>query len=463
MSKQEFFSLIDSGKISEAVNFAISSKIDRHIFFAALGDYFTSVKNYDLAKHFYVISLKESSNPFAQFGLGNLLLSNGLVKESISFFVDSSKSDTHSISSLLKIGMAERLLGNIKGSLAAYLLAKNKGYDKFIVDVNIAVLLSDMGEFESAGKYYERAISKAPDDPKAKFNYSLHLLSLGDFKKGFEYYESRPWCFRGYGEEWIGQKGKNVLILAEQGYGDLIQFSRFIPEVKQISNKVALSCDRKLWSFLSNLGLNEFFDLEDDSLKKANIIYSHYCRVLSIPFLMSLDIENHNFTPIPVDKSTIPFKTKKALRIGLCWQGGKRNHAEMIFNDKKRSVELGLLNPILELENVEFYSLQKDWKEPHPKIIDRMNECNNFLDTASLVENMDLVISVDTAVAHLSASIGKPVWMLSRLGGCWRWGNQGEETFWYPSMKIFRQTEMDDWSSVIDKVKNELVLFLNSR
>lgn len=467
MSRQEFFHLVSGGFISEAINFAISSGTDKDIFFAALGDHFFESKQIDLARSFYIQSLREFPNPYAQFGLGRLLLSEGMIKESIPFLLEASKSDAHAVGSLLKLGMAERLLGNIERSLSAYLLARNKGYDRFIIDVNIAVLLSDMGDFETAGMYYERAMSKAPDDPRARFNYSLHLLSLGEFKLGLEYYESRPWCFRGFGKEWSGEKGQRVLVLSEQGYGDLIQFSRFITEVKRVSEKVALACDPKMFSLFSSIGIDDFFDLDESSLKSAGELYPRYCRVMSIPFLMSLDPSSVNFKPFSVDYARASrwrssLKTDGLLKVGLCWQGGKRNHSEMIFNDRKRSIDLDFFEPILGIDGLEFHSLQKDWKEPHPRITDRMGECDDFLDTASFIDSMDLVISVDTAVAHLAASMGKPVWMLSRLGGCWRWGNHGEDTFWYPSMRIFRQTKMDDWSQAIEQVKNNLVFLLKN-
>lgn len=132
----------------------------------------------------------------------------------------------------------------------------------------------------------------------------------------------------------------------------------------------------------------------------------------------------------------------------------------MIFNDKKRSMNLEFLNPLLSMKGVQFYSLQK---EPHPRIIDLMPGCGDFLDAASLISCMDLVISVDTAVAHVAGSIGTPVWMFSRLGGCWRWGNTGESTFWYPSMTIFRQEAMDDWSSAVDKARSRLAGLVSDR
>jgi hypothetical protein len=182
---------------------------------------------------------------------------------------------------------------------------------------------------------------------------------------------------------------------------------------------------------------------------------------------MSLDPRKSNPSRFTLNPERVSFwkdsLESDVLKVGICWQGGKRNHSEMIFNDRRRSISLSLIEPILGVDGVNFYSLQKDWKEPHPKINDLMGSCGDFLDCAALVSNMDLVISVDTAVAHLAASLGRPTWVLSRLGGCWRWGNDSEHTFWYPSVRIFRQKLLDDWSPTIEKVKESLVQILSSR
>lgn len=464
-----FLKLLEESRISDAVQFVSSLKANRQIFLAALGDHFMQSGDLRSARRFYSESISVSPNPAAEFGIGNVLLSEGALKECLPFFFRSAAADTHRIASLLKIGMAERLLGNIKASLRAYLAAKNGGYDKYVLDVNLATLLSDMGEFSLAGEYYEKAMTKAPDNDKVRFNYSLHLLSMGELSKGMAYYESRPWCYKGFGKEWMGEKGKSVLVLSEQGYGDLIQFSRFLYDLSGISDSVALSCDKNMSGLVRSLGIvNETIDMNEDSLRAASERYPHYCRIMSVPFRMGLDIKARPPSGFVPDEGRISFWESRlagddGLKVGLCWQGGKRKHSEMMFNDRKRSVDLSLFRDVLDVEGVHFYSLQKDWKEPHPKIKDYMGECGDFLDTGTFIKNMDLVISVDTAIAHLSASLGKPVWMLSRLGGCWRWGNHGSDTFWYPTMRILRQSSIDDWSSVMKEVKESLAKIVGER
>jgi len=464
--KNKFLNLLSESRISEAKEIAYGVTKDKELFLASLGDYFFNTGDLNSALSFYSDSIAENPNPAAQFGVGEILLYQGKIKESVAFFLSAAGKESHRIRSLLKIGIAERLLGNIKASLTAYRLLQKIGYDKAVLYVNIATLLCDLGQYEEADHYYELAISKAPDDAKVRFNYSLHLLAKGDFDNGLKYYESRPWCVRASGPEWLGEPGKRVLVLAEQGFGDLVHFSRFITDAKSISESVALACDPSLFRLFSGLGIDELFDLDSESIKAASSKYPHYCRIMSIPYLMSLDVRSRSNPNLKSDPERVGFwqdliGSGEGLRVGLCWQGGKRNHSEMIFNDRKRSVNLNVLEPVLQTPGVKFFSLQKDWKEPHPRIIDLMDHCRDFADTASLIANMDLVISVDTAVAHVAGAIGKPVWMLARLGGCWRWGNFGSETFWYPSMTIYRQTVMDDWTTVSGNVARSLADLVN--
>ena len=468
LEKLKFLKLLESGEVSSAVEVALSVESEREIFLAALGDHFLERRNLNMAKAFYSESVAQRSNPAAEFGMGSVLLEEGEPEESLKYFRSASRHDRYLVKCLLKMGRASRLLGDIEGALGFYVAASERGYDKFVLYFNIATLLCDMGRHDEAGRYYERGISLAPEDDKARFNYSLHLLSLGDFARGLEYYESRPWCFVGFGSRWSGEREKKVLVLSEQGYGDLIHFSRFLPALKSVSDKVALACDENVSGLLRTTGcVDEVVGLDEDSIRSAASEYPFYCRMMSIPHLMGLDLKEPKVPYLKPDGARVAYwrdllSGDTGPKVGLCWQGGKRKDAEMLFNDGKRSVDLKEMLPVLKVEGVNFYSLQKDWKEFHPGLRYPMERCGDFLDTAALVSNMDLVIAVDTSMAHLAGAIGKPVWMMSRLGGDWRWGNHGEDTFWYPSMKIFRQARMDDWATVASDVAERLKALVSS-
>jgi tetratricopeptide (TPR) repeat protein len=467
--KLKFINLLEAGEISDAVNLALSAESERELFLAALGDYFLENKNLGMAKAFYSESLGLRANPAAEFGMGSVFLEEGLAEESLKYFRSCSRHEQYMVKSLLRMGRASRLLGDIEGALAFYATASESGYDKFILYFNMATLLCDMGRYDDAEKYYEKGISLAPDDAKARFNYSLHLLAKGEFKKGLEYYESRAWCFAGEGSLWSGEKDKRVLVLSEQGYGDLIHFARFLPALRSVSEKVALACDENISGLLRAAGIaDEIVALDEESIKKSGSEYPFYCRTMSIPHLMGLDLKEPKVPYLRPDEDRSAYwrdylSKDEGLKVGLCWQGGKTKNVEAIFNDGKRSIGLDDMAPVLEVQGVSFYSLQKNWKEFHPRMRYPMDRCGDFLDTASLVSNMDLVIAVDTSMAHLAGALGKPVWMMSRLGGDWRWGNYGEETFWYPSMRIFRQSEMNDWAPVVREVAARLSGLVSSR
>ena len=153
---------------------------------------------------------------------------------------------------------------------------------------------------------------------------------------------------------------------------------------------------------------------------------------------------------------------KTALRVGLTWAGNPRKYQPDAYAvDRQRSMHFTQLLPLLETETIDFYSLQLGDDaiaqiQGHPRIIDLTSELHDFDDTAALVSNLDLVICVDTAVAHLAGAIGKPVWLLNRYNTCWRWLTVREDSPWYRSMRIFRQPSLGDWSSVIHTVKEAL-------
>jgi hypothetical protein len=147
-------------------------------------------------------------------------------------------------------------------------------------------------------------------------------------------------------------------------------------------------------------------------------------------------------------------------KVGLAWCGNSRtNQLRFHVIDRNRSLSLTRLQPWLDLDNVEFYSLQKGpaANEAHGKnIIDFTDEINDFAETAAIIDNLDLVISVDTSVVHVAGAMGKPVWVLSRLDACWRWLRNRPDSLWYPTARVFGQTERGDWRSVIETVQRQL-------
>jgi hypothetical protein len=265
------------------------------------------------------------------------------------------------------------------------------------------------------------------------------------------------------------------MIVSEQGFGDIIQFSRFIPLVKKISRKVILLCPIELVELMKSLeGVDEViefnacdqFEEVGENAGDSALPYNYYIRIMSLPHVLGCekqDLTHINYLK-PSQEKIDYWKSKiednNKLKIGVCWQGAKRhNDPASMAIERKRSIDISFFEPIFNLENIDAYSLQKDDSfgiNKYPNVKNFMPDTKDFSDTAAIIQNLDLIITVDTAIAHLAGVLNKPVWLLSRKSGCWRWTFQGEETVWYPSMKIFRQTQDLCWQPIIDQIIEEL-------
>lgn len=435
--------------------------------------------NIEKARVFYEKSLALEPSAATHERLGLLLKKQGDIVGSKEHFLKGNTLDPENITCIYNLGIMERIEGNYESALSRYLKLKELGWDESNLYMSMGVLYSETGELHKALTCYKAAIDRDDKNELLLFNYSLCLMTLGDYDKGLELYEKRIWHARPPGEEWAGEKDAEVLLSPEQGNGDIIQFSRYIRHLRAKCSKVTLLCNFALVDLMRGVeGVDdviefnpgdEFVQVEEEKKEEGlseTVPYGKFLRIMSIPHALGL-----NPTQIPFEKYINADEQKVAkwksrmdssrLKVGVCWQGGKRKGAEMTAIDKKRSIPLKDLLPILSIEEVEFYSLQKgdEQSKEFPFIKDFMNESEDFTDTAAIIENLDLVISVDTAVSHLAAALNKPTWMLSRKGGCWRWGVNGQSTFWYTSMTIYRQEKMNCWAQTIAKVAEDLRKF----
>jgi ADP-heptose:LPS heptosyltransferase len=302
---------------------------------------------------------------------------------------------------------------------------------------------------------------------------SFRLLSCGDFINGWKEYEwrlkinARPSVKEFSQLLWDGSdiSGKTILLYTEQGHGDAIQFIRYVPAVVQRGATIIVECQKELASLFQNVeGIKKVI-----SIGEQLPAFDLHCPLLSLPlkFNTTLDTIPAEIPYIKVNPlSTRKWKDKLSddsskLKVGLVW-AGSQSHKD----DRNRSFALNTFAPLAQFDNIVFYSLQKEKgseqaKKPPEgmKLIDHMEEINDFSDTAALIENLDLVISVDTAVAHLAGAMGKPVWTLLPFVPDWRWLLNREDSPWYPTMKLFRQPSHSDWKSVIHKVAEELRSF----
>lgn len=345
---------------------------------------------------------------------------------------------------------------------------------------NLGLTQVDLNEHAQALHSYERALTVNPAAAETHWNRSLCLLQLGQLEAGWAEYEWR-WersrikaSRRTFAQPlWLGNfsiDGKTILLHAEQGLGDTLQFCRYAKTVSKLGAKVVLEVPRELMRLMSTLdGVNQLIEAGH-----ALPPFDCHCPLLSLPLACKTDLASipsktpYLFADPQASREwheRIAAPAQKCLKVGLVWAGGNRPHvAELRKNDARRSITFERLAPILDVPNVRFFSLQKgpaarqlQHDDSHLDVIDYTEELDDFADTAALVANLDLVISVDTSTAHLAGALDKPVWILNRFDTCWRWMLERTDTPWYAQAKLFRQPALGDWDSVIRNVRDALV------
>ncbi|CAO3357993.1 hypothetical protein [Azospirillum palustre] len=337
--------------------------------------------------------------------------------------------------------------------------------------INLSLADHGSGMTEPARRGNERALALEPESDVARFNLSMVLLAEGDFAKGWPLYEAR-WrmervAYPAHAPRWAGGNpaGRSLLLVAEQGQGDTLQFVRYAPMLAALGAQVHLMVQPALVRLLSGLpGIASIRSLAEPPPACDACI-----PLLSLPLVFGTGLAT-----IPASVPYLsPSGQKRAvwkrrldavdgLKVGLVWAGSAHDEqfvAHMV--DRRRSLPLAALAPLADIPGVRFYSLQKgppasEARPPGLDLVDWMDEVEDFADTAALVAELDLVISVDTSVCHLAGALGRPVWMLSRHDACWRWLRNRSDSPWYPTMRLFRQDRPGDWPPVILRVRAAL-------
>lgn len=329
---------------------------------------------------------------------------------------------------------------------------------------NLANAMHRQGKMEESVAFYREAIAASPQSAKFHTNLALTLLLLERYEEGWKEYEWR-WrehpAFPPYLREkpWSGQPLPNgtLLLQAEQGFGDTIQFIRYVPELKKLAKRVILICQPELVRVMKTVsGLDEVLP---EGCPPP--VFDAGLTLLSVPGILKVGIDPikperpYLFAPPGAGFDLGP-KTKK-LRVGVVW-AGRPTHGD----DWNRSMPAQLLIPILNIPDVEFVSLQKGevapriGRPPPELMVDAGNRCADFADTAAVVAQLDLLIAVDTSVAHLAGAMGKPVWMLLPMVPDFRWRMDGETTPWYNNFTLFRRKSGEGWERVLYAVAQSL-------
>jgi len=383
-----------------------------------------------------------------------------------SIALDSSLADTHN-----KLGALHAKLGRLDLALACFDRALELQPAFSAALSNKALILLNLQLVDEAFATYRRALTIDPDNAVATYNLATLQLLTGDFEQGWLGREAR-WKFptgflnRGFSQSlWLGDQpveGKTVLLHADEGFGDAIQFARYATMVAALGARVILEVQPQIRPLLAGVpGVTICVDRPS----AASLPFDLHCPLGTLPLAFKTRLDTipspEPYLPAPPMARVKAWQDRLGahdrFRVGLVWSGNPHHKSDL-----DRSIALRTLVPLLDCD-AQLVSLQKgarDWDRAflgeRPDIVDLTDQLGDFSDTAALISCLDLVISVDTSVAHLAGALGAPVWTMLPLNPDWRWLLDRDDTPWYRSMKLFRQPKRGDWASVVDNIRREL-------
>lgn len=377
---------------------------------------------------------------------------------------------------LLNRGSVLNALGRHQEALQDYQKILDLNLQNTLAYCNLANLHLDMQNYEAAQECYMQALMLEPNNATVHWNFSLFCLLMGAYEQGWNLYESGRHANhlpRGKRKEcpqpmWLGEEpiaGKRILLYAEQGLGDTLQFVRYAQLVADLGASVVLEVPKDLCNIIQST--NPTFKVVEPDTYFTD--FDYHCSLMSLPLALKTTLEE-----IPDQTPYLFADTRKVnqfkqnndnkIRVGLVWSGSTSHK-----NDVNRSITLEKLRPLLNLD-ASFHCLQKEIRESDlaalktlPQIQLYTDQLADFSDTAALIETMDLIISVDTSAAHLAGAMDKPVWILVPSNPDFRWLLTRDDSPWYPSAVLFRQAQMQHWEPVIFKVGNELKKLINRK
>ena len=378
------------------------------------------------------------------------------------------------VPAIVNVGASLHRLGRFAEALPIHARAIALKPDEAVAHYNLATTHMETRRFYPALASFAQALALRPNDPATHWNEALVRLTIGDFAEGWRKYEwgwaaTQRGSQRDYGSRprlgvlpWLGETpiaDTTLLMHAEQGIGDSLQFCRYARLAREAGARVILEVHDPLVRLLRRdpdvtvIGWGE-------SLPE----FDRRSPLLSMPLAFATRLDNipaqipylHN-DPARTESWRSRLAAHPGLKVGLVWSGNPRPDQPAAHAvDRRRSVRLAQMAPLAAVPGITFVSLQKDAAGAQAAtppagmtLLDWTDELHDFADTADLVAALDLVISVDTSVVHLAGGLGAPVWMLSRHDACWRWLDNRNDSPWYPTMRIFRQPQRGDWASVM--------------
>ncbi|HSZ55925.1 MAG TPA: tetratricopeptide repeat-containing glycosyltransferase family protein [Tepidisphaeraceae bacterium] len=395
--------------------------------------------------------------------LGTVLRDSGRRAEAMAEYHRAIALDPQSAQAHNNLGVALTDEGRLEDAVACFGRAIHLKRDYADAHTNLGIALYALGKGDEAVAACRRAVELSPSFAKAHSNLALILLGTGNYREGWREHEWRWKCNPAFRPRsfpqpnWDGAplEAKTILLHAEQGFGDTIQFARYVPLLAQRGGRVILECQPALARLFQSLPGPATVIPSGHPLPA----FDTHCSLMSLPHALREDAIPADIPHLRPSSRLVRAWEEKLVpspgkRIGLVW-AGRPTHS----NDRNRSVPPEHLAVLATVPEVEWHSLQKNppaGLAPELRIIDHSSDLNDFADTAALIANLDLVISVDTAVAHLAGAMGKPTWLLLPFTAEWRWMLNRDDSPWYPTMRLFRQPEWGDWPGVMRRVEAAL-------
>lgn len=435
------------------------------------GNVLIELKNFEEANFCFHKAIEINPNyAYAYNGQGNVLMELKRFDEALLSFEKAIALNSGSADALNGKSNALQELKRFDDAISGYENAIALNPDSADTFANRGLAMQGLKKFDEALESYDAAIKLNPELADPYWNKALLKILMGEYEEGWQLYEYRRHrkgqkeSYPDYKQAlWLGHENvadKVLYIYPEQGLGDFIQFCRYVPLVEKLGAKIVLSVPTPLVSMIKTMGLNARIVTKDEKVDAFDL----HCPIMSLPLAFKTTLENIPNTA-PYFFADKPKKNNWAdklgktpqLKVGLVWSGSK-DHKK----DHDRSIQLEQLAPLLSLP-IAFYSLQKEIRDQDKVTISRLNQIHqfsdeliDFSDTAALVDCLDLVISVDTSVAHLAGALAKNVWILISYLPDYRWMLDRDDTPWYPTATLFRQPAVGDWDSVIINVKTGL-------
>lgn len=434
-----------------------------------LGQIFRQLRQFEAAElSFQNALLLNPTAPAIHNNLGLVLTDQNKLAAAESAFLAALQRDPEHVDAYTNLSCLYQALGQVEKALELYRKAVELAPRSAVTWTNLGNALKAMERYGEALEAQQRAVELAPEYPLAHWNYGISLLTAGRLEEGWREYEwgaasGTRTRFPTRLPRWQGESlaGMHLLLRAEQGLGDTLQFVRFARELQGRGAHITLECQPALVELLQNVAGIDRVVAQSDPLPDDAFGCDLYIPLMSLPLMLGIGLAD---LPGPLkpylhaaanqsEKWRQRLGKKRRPRVGLVWSGNPLHR-----NDRQRSCSLSDLTPILAVPGIDFVSLQMGIaaQDLPAGLLNVADGIRDFADTAALLDQLDLVISVDTAAVHLAGGLGRPAWLMLARDADWRWLREREDSPWYPALTLYRQKMPGQWLPVVERLAEDL-------